>query len=247
MSEYGQIPSTPTNLFQAVQQASDAADQVDDRTTGYVLDNKFAEDRIMDNVRGSNPAMAAASIATGALKGEVCSPHQVSEINKMEKERYDGIPVIQLGQTAVEKAVGYVKGEDFHFGETTTKWVRRVDSFAKAAATQGGSLMADLAVQTARDGKDTIDCYSGEIPKTPADAKARAEAKANPVSPFPDAKADPAVVQVFKAPEGPSIEILDGPRTPAQDSGLVSSYEPQANPEPSRSRAPSLENTGPSM
>jgi hypothetical protein len=274
MSDYSQVPNTPADsgavgLFTQI--SSQISAEEEQRTTGRFLDNKVAEDRIMENVRNGNIPLAISSVAMGAVKGEVCSPAQIKALNKEEKQRYDGVPALQLIQTGIEKATSGISGEEFKFGETTTSIVKRLDTFAKAALTSGASVGVDLLVTAGRDANDAMDCHSGDIkgvPKTPAqeaasrpafvqDSAILSEQSKNPmaladnnvkseiVPRIPETKPDSNVIQIFKAPAEKPIEISGLPVTPAQASGLVDSYE---QPDTARvAQAPSRTmSTGPS-
>ncbi|MFK4132206.1 hypothetical protein ACI2KR_07925 [Pseudomonas luteola] len=190
MSDYSVIPPSPRQLAEESQEKGvfhtvmDTVDEVNEqdknRTTGYVLDNRVLEDRAFENLKTftQNPATAVVSVGAGYIKGEVCSPEQLKEIQ--HESRYDGIPILQLVQTGIEKATGFVTGnENFKFGETTTSLVERADTLGKAALTGGSSLLADSMVNAGRDGLDSIHCMTdetkpgdeneyGRIPKTPA-------------------------------------------------------------------------------
>lgn len=255
MGMYDNVPKTPVeknDALDALKKGWDigqaAADETEDRTTGYFIENKTAEDRIMSNVANGNLPLAVTSIATGMFKGELCSPDQMKTITKDEKQRYDGVPLLQLAQSAIEKTMTAVNGEDYKFGESATKWVKRADTTTKALLTGGGSVAVDMAVQAAWDVKDGIHCNSEnkpQVPETPALKNQESVAhSADDSFGFPAAKSDPDVVSVFKAPADKPIS-MGIPETPAQSAGLVDTYEkPQA---PRRERTVAMEHTGPSM
>lgn len=259
MSDYSQVPSTPANnsgamdgLTGVLNATLKASEQQEENTTGMFIDNKVAEDRVMDNVRNGNVPLAVSSVVMGAIKGEVCSPEQLKTLAKEEKTRYDGIPMLQLAQQATESVISQIKGEDYKFGERTTGIIKTADSFAKAALTGGASVGVDLLVQAGRDANDTMDCHSGKIPdvpQTPAAQQAALQPKPEYAPKVPQVAADPEVVQVFKAPASKSIEIGAAPLTPAQESGLVENYGTPAQERSAPMQKPTIQisQSGPGM